>query len=249
MRKSGLKAILIDLDNTLIETNQLYDDAIGSLAAYINGFVTADPIEIDQYLRQRLMEMIKTHGFSTYVLPKGFEETLLHYIDGATPQHVEEVRAMAEAVFVRTAAVRAGAEDALKALSVHFDLYLVTAGDLDVQRRRVESLPFKSLFVEVFIVLDKNSDVYRDVLEKIGCVPHETVMIGDSLRSDIIPSTEIGMRAIYIESENFKELEVHGKTFPRGAQQHTHLEEAAQSLIRTHKTRARTPKRRTAGPS
>lgn len=230
-----VKAVLLDMDNTLIETQTLYTEGKAALGCLIMGFGPFTPEEVLAYVERRQIELFPLYGYKAELLPAAFTDTLLYFVKDARPSEIEEARTIALNVYARDAEVKQGVENALRMLAAHFEIHLLTAGDHAVQRRRIESLPFKHIFRNTFVVPEKDSATFRAVLEDIGCRPHEAVMIGDSLRSDIVPAVEIGMYAIHIESNNWHGLEMHGHSLPEeSAHRHESLHEAAVALIKKH---------------
>src|SRR5262249_44826301 len=131
-----------------------------------------------------------------------FEAVLKHFVPEADDEMVKVVRSFTDDIFTVAAPVKPNVKEAVELLSKHYPLYIVTGGDEDVQRKRFSNIPFKDKFKEVFIVPKKDKSTYVGVLEKLGLKPDEVIMIGDSLKSDIVPSTEAGIDAIWIEAHN-----------------------------------------------
>ncbi len=80
----------------------------------------------------------------------------------------------------------------------HYDLVLITKGDLFDQESKLARSGLAGLFLGVEIVSEKNVDSYRRILERRGIKPEEFVMVGNSLRSDVAPVLELGARAVHI---------------------------------------------------
>jgi putative hydrolase of the HAD superfamily len=210
------KAVFIDMDNTLIETQVIYKKAARDLTAMIQSCGDFDAADINRILNERQLKLIETMRFDAAMLPLSYEQTLRHFVPDATETEISFVHNIARNVYATEAAVKEGVEDAIRLLAQHYDLYLVTVGDMNVQRARVDVLPFKDVFTGIFIVEEKETETYIDVLSKTGAVAHETVMIGDSLRSDIIPAHAAGLCVIHIPAENFAVREAHGHDLPQG---------------------------------
>ena len=106
----------------------------------------------------------------------------------------------------------------------------MTAGHHDVQRRRLEHFGRNHHFEAVRIVERKDEAAISALLRERGAVPALSWMVGDSLRSDIIPAIAAGMRAIHLQTTNWHEVEVAGSSLPPGALTARSLREA-ESLI------------------
>jgi putative hydrolase of the HAD superfamily len=224
-----IKAVFIDMDDTLIVNQVLYEKAQAVFSGYMHNFGITEE-ELDNVFGQIDRENFKTLGYSRERMPSSFEKTLQHFIPDADAEMIATVRGFAEKIFTTVARVKPDVEDAFALLSDHFPIYLVTQGDRTVQENRVQHLPFKDLFAGIHIVDKKDTAVYSNLLQKYGLTAEETVMIGDSLKSDILPSVAVGMHAIWIEAHN-SSLEA----IPDNSRDHAHkygsLLEAAVHLV------------------
>ena len=80
-------------------------------------------------------------------------------------------------------------------------LILVTKGDLLDQETKLARSGLGHLFKGIEIVSDKNADVYRRIMARYGVGRERFVMVGNSLRSDILPAVEAGAHAVYVPYE------------------------------------------------
>jgi putative hydrolase of the HAD superfamily len=75
---------------------------------------------------------------------------------------------------------------------------LATKGDLLDQQRKLKRSGLAEYFHHIEVMYDKNGQMYSTLLKKLGCEPGEFIMIGNSMKSDILPVLNIGGHAIYI---------------------------------------------------
>lgn len=249
-----IKAVFIDMDNTLLRTQQLYEDAHEELAVMIGARTgIPGPVVIEE-TRKREIGLFPVHGYGKEMLPAAFAETLLHYIPDATPEDVLAARGIANNVYACEAEVKKGAEDAILIMARHVPVYLLTAGDDEVQQARVEKLPFKDKFSGIYIVPEKDPALYTRILAKHGLQPSEAVMIGDSLKSDIVSPVAAGMSAVYIPDQNWAAREQAGQELPaERARQVNNITEAVVYLLPqitdTANEAKPAPRRRAGGPA
>ena len=208
------KAVFVDMDNTLIETQALYESARADLVGFIYGCGPFEQADISETLSGQLIEGFGIYGYGRETLPHAFEKTLRHYVPDAKPDEVRTVLNMAQKVYDTVAKVKDGAAEALLRLATDFTLYLVTVGDETVQQPRIDALPFKALFAKTFIVASKDTDTYKRILTETGVQAKDATMIGDSLASDINPARNAGMAAIYVPAENWHAREMAGQSVP-----------------------------------
>lgn len=195
-----IKAVFFDMDDTLIVNEVLYDHARASLVGYMRHFgVKAD--EVHATIDSIDAVSFKTLGTSRFRYPQTYENVLKHFIPNADVEMISIVRGFAEEVFSTIAPVKPGTLDALELLHGKFDLYIMTAGDEAVQQKRLSHLPFLDLFKDVYVVEKKDIPTFEDCVKRSGHAPKDIVMVGDSLKSDVIPAVAVGMQAVLIEAK------------------------------------------------
>lgn len=96
-----------------------------------------------------------------------------------------------------------GAEDVLKAMRGRFKLGLITNGAADLQREKIESSGLAGYFDSITIsgevgVGKPDAKIFKAALASLGARPETTVMIGNSLKSDVAAAQALGMRAIWL---------------------------------------------------
>lgn len=89
-------------------------------------------------------------------------------------------------------------EDVLEKLAKRFPLMVITKGDLFDQESKIARSGLAHYFENVEIVSEKNPEIYGKVLRKYEIVPDRFMMVGNSLKSDILPITALGGTAVHI---------------------------------------------------
>lgn len=223
-----IKAICLDMDDTLIVNQELYTYARAMLEGYLTHY-DVKPEDVAAVFADIEKDNYKTMGISIARYPLSFEQTLLHFIPDADAAMIAHVRDFAERVFRTVADVKPGISEALDILARIAPLHIVTGGADTVQQFRIDNLPFKDKFNSFTIIPSKNKDVYTRVAQDLGLKPSEILMIGDSLRSDVLPAVDAGMRAVWIEALNAPH-ELKKTTLPQGAYSFTSLLELARHI-------------------
>ena len=90
------------------------------------------------------------------------------------------------------------AETVVATLAASWPLMLITKGDLLHQTAKLERSGLRACFRHVEVVSHKTRDVYEAILSRHGIDPNRFVMIGNSLRSDILPVVEAGGWAVHV---------------------------------------------------
>jgi putative hydrolase of the HAD superfamily len=88
--------------------------------------------------------------------------------------------------------------ETVEALSLSYRLLLITKGDLFHQESKVAESGLAEHFERIEILTEKSPDAYRRVLGACAVDPGEFVMVGNSVRSDVLPVVEIGARAVHV---------------------------------------------------
>lgn len=224
-----IKAVFIDMDDTLLATTALYEVAKDKFKAYMAPYgVTRE--ELEAVYNQAERDNFKIHGYSRARFPASFENTLKHFIPDATPEMVAEVRGFGEQVFDTQAALLPGTEEAIDLLTGKYPVYLVTQGDRSVQTERIAQLPFGEKFSGIFIIDEKSKETFEGIAKQLRYKPEEVVMIGDSLKSDVKPAIAAGLQACWVEHHNWKMMENSSHEVPAEAKRFPTLLDAAREI-------------------
>jgi putative hydrolase of the HAD superfamily len=100
-----------------------------------------------------------------------------------------------------------GVPEVLQELAISHRLILITKGDLVHQTRKVKTSGLDHLFDHVEIVLEKDVATYAKVFRDISVDPEQVCMVGNSVKSDILPILELGGHAVHIPYQFLWELE------------------------------------------
>lgn len=91
-----------------------------------------------------------------------------------------------------------GVRDAVEVLRSRYRVMIITKGDLFDQESKVARSGLADLFWRIEIVSEKDERTYGRILTSAGIAPEEFIMVGNSIRSDILPVVALGARAVHI---------------------------------------------------
>ena len=91
-----------------------------------------------------------------------------------------------------------GVREAVEDLARQYPLILVTKGDLLHQESKLARSGLGQFFKGIEIVSEKNAEIYRRVMRRYAVQPDRFVMVGNSLRSDVLPVLEAGAHAVFV---------------------------------------------------
>ena len=98
-------------------------------------------------------------------------------------------------------------EDVLKALNDTYKLVMATKGDLLDQERKLFKSGLAGYFHHTEIVSEKNEAEYSRIISHLDIAPEQMLMVGNSLKSDILPILNIGGHAFHVPYHTTWELE------------------------------------------
>jgi putative hydrolase of the HAD superfamily len=216
--------IIFDGDNTLWDVESLYDEARDYLCAFLEAR-GIDPSCSEEFQQRRDAYLHKTYGYSACRFARSFEDTLLHYFPDAEPTVVTRVRQLALAVFERQAELAVGLTSVLEQLGNEYRLGLITAGERWVQERRLAHFHLKDRFDVVSIVEAKDAWVLSDFCARNSVDVSSSWVVGDSLRSDILPAQQVGLNAVWLRTKNWAHIETNPHEAPADVREIRHLVE------------------------
>lgn len=191
--------VVFDGDDTLWRTQELYDAVKSAFADLV---ADADSVRHVLALLSRIdQEAVALRGFTVERFVNSMLETyrsLARQRGHEATQMVEQkIRALAEPLLGHYE-LYPDAIQALRQLSERFELVLATKGERGLQEQKVRQLGIDRYFSSLYFIERKTSDEYRHIIQTHGVKAEMAWAIGNSVRSDVNPATEIGMRAIWI---------------------------------------------------
>ncbi|HEV7405991.1 MAG TPA: HAD family hydrolase [Chthoniobacteraceae bacterium] len=203
-KSSARCGIIFDGDDTLWCTECLYD-AARSEAREVVTEAGIDGQEWEDLERKIDVARVHTHGFDQTRFPGScvlaYQELCVRGGCKASATVAAKVERAAQAVFTSRPPVMPHAVEILASLRAEgIPLALVTKGDEQVQRRRVRQSRLGRFFREISVVALKSPQVLGETIKTLGCEPSVSWMVGNSIRSDIMPALEAGLQAIWVNA-------------------------------------------------
>ena len=198
--------IAFDADDTLWENQAFFRLTQERFADLLADYTERD------HLAERLLvaerRNLGHYGFGVKGFVLSMIETAIEVTDEKVPAHV--IRRLIEAgqdMLQYPIHLLDGVEETVRALAPAYDLLLVTKGDLLDQERKLAQSGLGDLFDGVEIVSDKSANVYSGIFSRRGIAPGEAMMIGNSMKSDVIPPLDAGAWGVYVPHGHTWELE------------------------------------------
>jgi putative hydrolase of the HAD superfamily len=198
---SAFDLVGLDGDDTLWECQRHFEETTEIFRAVVAPYVTRE-VDVADVLDATERRHLPVYGFGVKSFMLSMIEAALDVTDGTLPSDaIRRLLEESKAMMTRPVDLIDGAADAVAELAQHHRLVLITKGDLLHQRRKLEASGLEQHFALVEIVHDKNPAVYRDILIRHRVAVDRFVMVGDSVRSDIVPVASIGGTAVHIPHE------------------------------------------------
>ncbi|SDF07948.1 HAD family hydrolase [Limimaricola pyoseonensis] len=201
-----LRTVAFDADDTLWHNERFFrstqDRFVELLADH------AGP----ERLRERLLDAerrnLGRYGFGIKAFTLSMIETAIEVSEERVPASaIGEIVAMGREMLAHPIELLPGVEKAVSALTGEARLVLITKGDLLDQERKLAQSGLGDHFDAVEIVSDKTAPVYSAIFARHGFAPERTLMIGNSLKSDVIPVIEAGGWGVHLPHETTWALE------------------------------------------
>lgn len=192
------QTLLFDGDDTLWENNVYFERSIDEFIAYLN-HTTMTPSEVRAVLDEIEHANVRLHGYGALSFGRSLRECYQHLRQqDLDDTELTTIMGFAERILSQPMEVIAGVEETLADLRLRHDLALITKGNEEEQRLKIERCGLEAYFTRTFIVPEKNSAVYHRVIVDLQVPFERTWMIGNSPRSDINPALAAGLNAVFI---------------------------------------------------
>jgi putative hydrolase of the HAD superfamily len=192
------QTLLFDADDTLWENNIYFERAIAAFISYLDHHIHT-PEEVREQLNLCERATIAAFGYGL----NSFRRSLVTCFERLssspiTPEKHERIVSFAQSIAEQEIELLPGVPETLSQLAQRHRLLLVTKGDPDEQRDKLERSGLAPHFTAVEVLAEKHEAAYRRIVEAHGCEPHATWMIGNSPKSDINPALAAGLNAVFI---------------------------------------------------
>lgn len=193
----GINVIGFDADDTLWVNETYFRDTEDKFADLLEKYETKN--KIDQELFRTEIKNLDLYGYGI----KGFVLSMIECAlelsnNQVAPKTVRALLDLGKEMITQPVELLEGVEEVLQSLKDKYRLIVLTKGDLLDQERKLERSGLSEYFHHVEVLSDKKEKNYNDLLEHLQIEPDEFLMIGNSLKSDVLPLVNIGARAVHI---------------------------------------------------
>jgi len=197
LNASRVQLIAFDADDTLWANEMFFRDAEEEIATLLSEYEVPHITQREMYAME--MQNLPTYGYGI----KGFALSMIEVANKvsnnqAPGELINKIISIGKRMLNEPIDILPGVLETLKALKGRYKLIVITKGDLLDQERKLERSNLLQYFHHTEVVSDKQPANYQRVFDRLD-VPNESIlMIGNSLKSDVLPVLELGAQAVHV---------------------------------------------------
>lgn len=192
-----IKVIGFDADDTLWVNEPYFRDAEFKLAELLKPF--APDIDIIAELYNTEMKNLPTYGYGAKAFTLSLIETAIKLSgEKADAAIINEIIGMGQNLMTIPIELLDHVDTILPVLKKKYKLIVATKGDLLDQERKLQKSGLLPYFHHIEIMSDKKESDYQRLIENLNILPEEFLMVGNSLKSDIVPVLSIGGEGVHV---------------------------------------------------
>ena len=194
-----IEVIALDGDDTLWHSEHLFVDTQDRFRDLVRPYVDLDDDGLDQRLLEVERRNLPLFGYGVKAFTLSLVETAIEVTEGRIPgADLQAVLDLGKVLIDHPVELLDGVREAVDALTDTYRVMVITKGDLLHQETKVARSGLAELFWRVEVVSEKDEDTYRRILERHDIDPATFVMVGNSVRSDVLPVLALGGRAVHV---------------------------------------------------
>ncbi|MBA9073466.1 putative hydrolase of the HAD superfamily [Flavobacterium gossypii] len=217
----NIKVIAFDADDTLFVNEPYFQETEEKFCALMQDYLSHQGLSQELFRVEIQNLSLYGYGIKGYILSM-IEAAMKISNKTISVDVIEKIIQYGKELLQRPIELLDGVEETLEALHGKYKLVVATKGDLLDQRRKLHNSGLGHFFHHIEVMSDKQEKDYHDLLSRLEIKPEEFFMIGNSLKSDVLPVLGIGGHAVHIpfhttwahekidhkvEHKNFKALE------------------------------------------
>lgn len=192
-----IRVVALDADDTLWHNETHFFEAQARFRDLLSPF--HEPAWIEAQLHATELRNLHRFGYGIKGFTLSMVETAIELTEGRIPgSEIQRIIDLGKDMLAKPVEPLPHVLEALSVLAGRTQLMVITKGDLFDQEAKLARSGLGHLITRFEVVSEKDEDTYRKVLEKWAIAPEEFLMVGNSVRSDILPVLALGAQAIHI---------------------------------------------------
>ena len=191
-----IKVIGFDADDTLWVNEPYFQEVEKEFCLLFSDRYTAEEVSAELFSTE--MQNLSSYGYGVKAFTLSLIETALRIDSGCTSAKVKQVLELGRSILNKPVVLLDGVHEVINALRGSYRLIVATKGDLLDQQRKLKKSGLEHYFHHVEIMSDKKEEDYQALISHLDIEPKNFLMIGNSLKSDILPVLTLGGKGIHI---------------------------------------------------
>ena len=197
MKFSAIQVVCFDADDTLWPNEPYFQEAEQRFCALLEDFMPHH--SVSQELFRTEMQNLPLYGYGIKAFMLSMIETILRVTEDQAPAAmIRKAIEYGKELLDKPIELFPEVNDVLTTLSGRYRLVVATKGDLLDQERKLKKSGIAHFFQHIEIMSEKKESDYLKLLQHLDCDPLHFLMIGNSLKSDILPVLEVGGYGVHI---------------------------------------------------
>lgn len=196
----GIKVVAFDADDTLWVNENYFREGEDAFLKLMSDYANKE--EIMKILFDIEVQNLHLYGFGIKGFMLSMSEAAIKISNGkVTSAHQQRILEIGKIMLDKPVELLDNVEDILSQAQEKYKVILATKGDLLDQQRKLEKSGLEKYFHHIEVMSNKHESDYRKLINHLDILPEEFLMIGNSLKSDILPVVNVGGSAIYVPYE------------------------------------------------
>ena len=195
--KMNLKVIAFDADDTLFVNEPYFQEVEQKFCALMQDYLSHQGLSQELFRTEIDNLDLYGYGIKGYILSM-IEAAMKISNNTISLEIIEKIIIYGKELLQKPIELLDGVEETLKALSGKYKLIVATKGDLKDQQSKLHRSGLGHYFHHIEVMADKQEINYQKLLKRLEIEPGEFFMIGNSLKSDVLPVLGIGGYAVHI---------------------------------------------------
>jgi putative hydrolase of the HAD superfamily len=209
--RTHIKTIAFDADDTLWVNEPYFQEAENRFCELLTDWLPAEAAH--QELFNTEMKNLHLYGYGIKGVILCMIETITRVSNGTAQLHlINQVLELGNELLQKPIEILQGVEETLDALHGKYRLVMATKGDLLDQERKLKKSGLQDYFHHIEIMSDKQVTNYQKMLKHLDCPPANFLMLGNSVKSDILPVLALDAFAAHIPFHTTWKHELHEET-------------------------------------
>jgi putative hydrolase of the HAD superfamily len=192
-----IKVIAFDADDTLWDNELYFQEVEKKFCELLEDFLPQHTVSRE--LLQTEIKNISLYGYGIKAFMLSMIETAIRITDkNIKAETIEKIIGFGQELLEKPVLLIDGVEEVLQSLKTKYRLVMATKGDLLDQERKLKKSKLAEYFHHIEIMSEKKEADFEKLIHHLDIQPNELMMIGNSIKSDILPVLNLGGHGIHI---------------------------------------------------